>query len=120
MILHTILILYIHIYQFQTQEDDREFLIKQLVAIKKDNAKLKQSIETKDINMKAAQDELEKMKKNKGNYVLMGGVKDEKADFTDNELPTPLGMDIELKYKGIVKRLKVAINSVVIFFFFQI
>jgi DNA repair exonuclease SbcCD ATPase subunit len=40
--------------QFKTQEDDREFLIKQLVAVKKDNARMRQEYEKVSASMDAA------------------------------------------------------------------
>lgn len=45
--------------QFKTQEDDREYLIKQLVAAKKDNARLRQDLNRSREDTGALQSELE-------------------------------------------------------------
>ena len=98
--------------QFQTQEDDREFLIKQLVAVKKDNNRLRQSAEKFEAAAKVANEELEKLKKSKANMMLgtTATVGEEKSGGAD-DINGPLGVDVEAKYKGIVKRLKKLIDA---------
>jgi hypothetical protein len=56
-------------------------VIKQLVFVKKDNSKLRQSVEVKEIALKSALDENEKLKKNKS--LLMGGERTIADDVQD-------------------------------------
>lgn len=47
--------------QFKTQEDDREFLIRQLVAVKKDNVQLRQELENKEDALRKRDEEIESL-----------------------------------------------------------
>lgn len=44
--------------QFQTQEDDRSFLVRQLVVVKNENSELREQLQKKDTELQDVQDEL--------------------------------------------------------------
>merc|ERR1719454_1309862 len=91
--------------QFKTQEDDREFLIKQLVAVKKDNARLRQEYDKAKSTAAAPDGE------NKGELGSSSGpvlprvpsathVHDHKHAYSANQA------EADNRYKEIIKRLK--------------
>jgi hypothetical protein len=86
--------------QFKTQEDDREFLIRQLVAVKKDNARLVQEYE----KVRSQLQEVQEAQKS---------AQDKKAQILSSTTSTigqgrviPNNMEADNRYKEIIKRLK--------------
>ena len=84
-------------------------MIRQLVAVKKDNTRLCQSIQTAQASLKESETENERILKSKS--MMMGSGKSTAASSKvfSTTLPSPLDMGVENKYKGIIKRLKVSI-----------
>ena len=90
-------------------------MIRQLVAVKKDNTRLRQSMETMQSLLKDCEIENERLKKSKdvissSNIASDGeskvnGVKNYQRSLSST-LPTPLETGNENRYKGIIKRLK--------------
>ena len=92
--------------QFKTQEDDREFLIKELVAVRKDNERLRQETQ----RMSQDNEELKKEAKEKQMYSdssstnMMNSNSGNIGQKDDNNSNSN-GFD-ELKYKNIIARMK--------------
>ena len=91
--------------QFKTQEDDREFLIKELVAVRKDNERLRQEAqrvteENKELK-KQAQERQVVYSNPTSNFVDSSKAMDQKDDGNT----TGNAFD-EVKYKSIIARMK--------------
>ena len=90
--------------QFKTQEDDREFLIKELVAVRKDNERLRQEaqrVTEENKELKKQAQERQVYSNPTSNFVDSSKAMDQKDDGNT----TGNGFD-EVKYKSIIARMK--------------
>merc|ERR1712232_547749 len=113
--------------QFKTQEDDREFLIRQLVAVKKDNSRLRQETESQTEKIEKLEQELEAlqverkqqlMSKSKSLSMGLNGNKSSlpaagritsivgNASLANSASASSFSAVTEHKYKEIIRRLK--------------
>jgi hypothetical protein len=85
--------------QFKAQEDDREFLIKELVAVRKDNERLRQEAcqfktENEELNRKIAKD------------FLPSNVAHAPCTIKPEKIQNPASVPNGVKYKNIINRMK--------------
>ena len=89
--------------QFKTQEDDREFLIKQLVAVKKDNARLRQEYEKLQTDTDAAAQAAEA----DGKLPHVSSAPSVSRGASSRNIHDPAAQhESDNRYKEIIKRLK--------------
>ncbi len=93
--------------QFKTQQDDREYLIRQLVAAKKDNVRLRQDNDRLQEENDRLVTEVEQRKADMAGMMSSGGMGASHAGGGLGETtPASGGGEAEARYRDVIKRLK--------------
>jgi len=92
--------------QFKTQQDDREYLIRQLVAAKKDNVRLRQDNDRLQDDNERLVTEVEQRKVDMVGMMSSGGLGATGATGLSETTPASGGGEAEARYRDVIKRLK--------------
>ena len=95
--------------QFKTQQDDREYLIRQLVAAKKDNVRLRQDNDRLQEDNERLVTEVEQRKADMAGMMSSGGMGATGSSVAAEGTPSGgigSGGEAEARYRDVIKRLK--------------